>query len=75
MAYFRKRSGAWEATINKKGFERTSRTFDTKAEAWAAVVESEMARGIFVSRQESEKTTLSEALDRYEKEISGIHAL
>ena len=29
-----------------------------------------MARGIFVSRQESEKTTLSEALDRYEKEIS-----
>ena len=72
MAYFRKRSGAWEATINKKGFPRTSRTFDTKseAEAWAAVVESEMARGIFVSRQESEKTTLSEALDRYEKEIS-----
>ena len=72
MAYFRKRSGAWEATINKKGFARTSRTFDTKAEAeaWAAVVESEMARGIFVSRQESEKTTLSEALDRYEKEIS-----
>ncbi len=72
MAYFRKRSGAWEASITKKGFERTSRTFDTKseAEAWAAVVESEMARGIFVSRQESEKTTLSEALDRYEKEIS-----
>ena len=72
MAYFRKRSGAWEASITKKGFERTSRTFDTKAEAeaWAAVVESEMARGIFVSRQESEKTTLSEALDRYEKEVS-----
>ena len=72
MAYFRKRSGAWEATINKKGFPRTSRTFDTKseAEAWAAVVESEMARGIFVSRQESEKTTLSEALDRYEREVS-----
>ncbi|MHB8422320.1 MAG: hypothetical protein ACYDAM_06050 [Leptospirales bacterium] len=72
MAYFRKRSGAWEASITKKGFERTSRTFDTKAEAEAraAVVESEMARGIFISRQESEKTTLSEAPDRYEKEIS-----
>ena len=74
MAYFRKRSGAWEATINKKGFSRTSRTFDTKAEAepWAAVI---MAWVIFISRHESEKTTLSEALDRYEKEISSSKKL
>ena len=71
MAYFRKRSGAWEATIDKKGFKRLSRTFDTKAEAeaWAKVEESEMVRGVFVSRQESESTTLSEALDRYEREV------
>ena len=71
MAYFRKRSGAWEASIEKKGFPRISRTFDTKGEAetWAATVESEMGRGIFVSRKESENTTLSEALDRYISEI------
>jgi len=35
-----------------------------------SVIESEMARCIFISRQESEKTTLSEVLDRYEKEVS-----
>jgi len=72
MAYFRKRSGAWEATIDKKGFKRLFRTFDTKAEAeaWAKVTESEMVRGVFVSRTEAENTTLSEALDRYEREVT-----
>ncbi len=71
MAYFRKRSGAWEASIEKKGFTRISRTFDTKAEAetWAATVESEMGRGIFLSRKEAENTSLSEALERYEREV------
>ena len=50
------------------------RTFDTKAgaEAWAAVIESEIARGVFVSRAEAEDTTLSEALDRYERDISSV---
>ena len=72
MAYFRKRSGAWEASIEKKGFPRISRTFDTKGEAetWVATVESEIGRGVFVSRKEAENTTLAEALDRYEREVS-----
>ena len=72
MAYFRKRSGSWEASIEKKGYPRISRTFDTKAEAeaWAKITESEMVRGAFVSRKESENTTLYEALDRYNKEIT-----
>ena len=71
MAYFRRRSGAWEASIEKKGFPRISRTFDTKSEAetWAATVESEIGRGVSISRKESENTTLSEALDRYISEI------
>ncbi|MHB1529328.1 MAG: site-specific integrase [Acidiferrobacteraceae bacterium] len=48
------------------------RTFDTKAQAqaWAATVESEIARGVFVSRAEVEDTTLAEALDRYGREVS-----
>ena len=72
MAYFRRRSGAWEASIEKKGFPRISRTFDTKGEAetWAATVESEIGRGVFVSRKEAENTTLADALDRYEREVS-----
>ena len=29
-----------------------------------------MTRGVFVSRKEAENTTLAEALDRYEQEVS-----
>jgi integrase len=72
MAYFRKRSGAWQVVVKKKGFDRISHTFDTKAEAeaWARSIENEMDRGIFVSRIEAENTPLSEALDRYLREVS-----
>jgi integrase len=74
MATFQKRSGNWRAIVTKKGFPRQTKTFDTKAEAeaWAATLESEMSRGIFVSRKEAENTTLGEALDRYDREIT-IH--
>ena len=72
MATFRKRSGSWQALVKKKGFGQIARTFDTKAaaEAWAKITESEMVRGVFVSRKEAENTTLSETLDRYEREVS-----
>ena len=72
MATFRKRSGSWQAIVKKKGFGQLARTFDAKAEAeaWAKVAESEMVRGVFVSRAEAENTTLSEALDRYLREVS-----
>jgi len=74
MAYFQKRSGAWRAIVKKKGHERQTRTFDTKAEAeaWARALETEMDRGVFVSRKEAESTTLSEALDRYKKEVADL---
>ena len=72
MATFRKRSGSWQALIKRKGFGQIARTFDTKADAevWARQLEAEMDRGVFVSRKEAENTTLSEALDRYEREIT-----
>ena len=76
MATFRKRPGpggktAWQAQIIRRGHESQYRTFDTKAEAeaWAAIIESEIARGVFVSRSEAESTTLAEALARYAREI------
>ena len=76
MATFRKRPGpggktAWQAQIIRRGYERQYRTFDTKAEAeaWAAVIESEIARGVFASRAEAESTTLREALERYTREV------
>lgn len=72
MATFQKRSGNWRAIITKKGFPRQSRTFDSKADAekWARDIEREMDVGAFVSRKEAEQTSLNEALDRYEREVT-----
>lgn len=62
----------WRAQIRKNGFPPQSKTFTTKAEAeaWAQMTESEMTRGVWVSRGEAESTTLDEALKRYELEIT-----
>ena len=77
MATFRKRPGpagksAWQAQIIRRGHQRQYKTFDTKAEAeaWARQIEGEMDRGVFTSRAEAEATTLREALDRYERDVS-----
>lgn len=72
MATFRKRGPfQWEAQIRKRGYPAQSKTFNTKAEAeaWAKMIESEMARGVWISRGEAESTTLWEALERYQAEI------
>jgi integrase len=61
----------WQAQIKRKGFPLQVKTFRTKAEAthWATVTESEMIRGVFVQRAESERTTLAEVLSRYVTEV------
>ncbi|WP_372013320.1 tyrosine-type recombinase/integrase [Pseudoxanthomonas sp. 10H] len=73
MATLRKRGPyQWEAQIRRRGWPAQSKTFESKAEAeaWAQMIESEMARGVWLDRSEAENTTLRELLDRYEKEIS-----
>jgi integrase len=73
MASIRKRGPyQWEARIRRAGYPLQSRTFESRpeAEAWARSLETEMDRGVFVSRTEAERTTLSEALERYAREIT-----
>jgi integrase len=73
MPTIRKRGNyQWEAQVRRRGYPAQSKTFNTKAEAeaWASMIESEMSRGVWVSRSEAEATTLYEALKRYEEEIS-----
>ncbi|CAG4895085.1 integrase [Paraburkholderia saeva] len=62
----------WEAQVRRRGYPAQSKTFNTKAEAeaWAGMIESEMSRGVWLSRSEAETTTLYEVLKRYEDEIS-----
>ncbi|MHB8455410.1 MAG: site-specific integrase [Acidiferrobacterales bacterium] len=69
--------------IRRRGLPLTSKNFDVHgpkvsdlnaalrhAEKWARMIESEMDRGAFVSRAESESTTLRECLERYAREIT-----
>ena len=73
MASIRKRGDLqWEARVRKRGQPLQCKTFTTKAkaEAWAKQIESEMDRGVFVSRVEAEATTLTEALERYACEVA-----
>ena len=72
MAQIRKRGTKWQARIRIKGQPSVEKTFITKAdaEAWAKLTESEMIRGVYIKRTDAERTTLSEALDRYEAEVT-----
>ncbi len=73
MATFEQRaSGWWQAKIRRKGYPPQSKTFERKADAraWALDIENKMDRGVFEDRAEAEGTTLFQALERYEREIS-----
>lgn len=68
MATIRKRGELqWQAIIKRKGFPGQSSTWNTRKEAaaWARQIESEMDRGVFVSRAEAERITLGELIQRY----------
>jgi hypothetical protein len=62
----------FQVQIRRKGYPTQQSTFETRkeAEAWAAVIESEMTRGVFTDRSELERTTLAELLERYGREVT-----
>ncbi|MES9841955.1 MAG: hypothetical protein ABW134_15470 [Candidatus Thiodiazotropha endolucinida] len=65
-------SNSWKAVIRRKGWPTTAKTFRTKrdAEDWARRTEDEMVRGVYVRRSPSEKLSVQEALERYQREIT-----
>lgn len=72
MASIRKRNGKWQARIRILGFDPAEKTFASRADAqaWATVTESEMLRGAYIKRTDAERTTLHDALERYEREVT-----
>ncbi len=62
----------YQAKVRRNGYPLQSKTFEHKQDAldWAAMIESEMRRGVFVDRTELEHTTLGGILQRYKKEIA-----
>jgi len=71
MAYIKERGAYWRAEIRRKGYKPTYRSFDTQKQAqqWARRVESEMDSRLYIDRAEAERTTLREALERYQRDI------
>lgn len=71
MASIRERGKSYEVRVRRDG-QGFSRSFSTKtdARAWAAVIESEMVRGVFIDRTEAERNTLGDLLLRYRSEVS-----
>jgi integrase len=65
-------AGTWKAVIRKQGWPITSKTFRTKRDAtdWARSTEDEMVRGAYISRAGAERLTVTEALQRYLKEVT-----
>ena len=74
MATIRKKNGKWHCQVRKKGHAPVTDTFVLKSDAvrWASMIESEIERGVFVDRSEAESTTISDAFDRYSKEVSAL---
>jgi len=74
MASISKRGSKWRVRIIRTGFPPISKTFITRqdAEKWARLTESELERGLYICPVEAQRTTLADALDRYEREVS-IH--
>jgi integrase len=72
MASIKRRGDKWLARVRIKGHQSTAKSFQSKsdAEAWSKITESEMIRGTFIKRTDAEQTTLREALERYEREIT-----
>jgi len=62
---------SYHVQIRKRGYPVQTKTFSKSADAerGATIIESEMERGVFVSRTEAEATLVSDVLDRYEKEV------
>lgn len=67
----KKGEGQYHVQIRKRGYPTQTKTFIKEADAkrWATIIESEMERGMFVSRTEAEATLLKDILQRYATEV------
>ena len=60
------------ATVRKRGYPTTCKTFETKAyaEKWAREAEPKIGQSVFISTKEAEQHTLGECLERYIEEYT-----
>ena len=67
----KKGEGQYHVQIRKRGYPTQTKTFTKEADArrWATIIESEMERGVFVSRTEAEATLVKDVLQRFAAEV------
>ena len=67
----KKGEGQYHVQIRKRGYPTQTKTFTKEVDArrWATIIESEMERGVFVSRTEAEATLVKDVLQRFAAEI------
>ncbi|WP_373989917.1 site-specific integrase [Duganella sp. BuS-21] len=67
----KKGEGQYHVQIRKRGYPTQTKTFTKEADAkrWATIIESEMERGVFVSRSEAEATLVRDVLQRFADEV------
>lgn len=72
MATVRTRGNRWEAQVRRQGWPTQTRHFAKKrdADAWAASIEADLARGIFRNTRRAESTLLRDLLVRYRDEVT-----
>jgi integrase len=70
-----RKSGWWQAIIDRKGYPMQSKTFEFKEDAqkWARDIESQIDKGIFSDRSEAERMTLHDLIERFKKEFAPNH--
>ncbi|WP_239483378.1 site-specific integrase [Burkholderia sp. MS455] len=72
MATISKIPAGWLCQVRKRGYPHQSKTFAvrTDAVAWGQTTEAAMNRGLFVSTDEADRTTVADLLDRYTRDVS-----
>ncbi|KVD50613.1 site-specific integrase [Burkholderia ubonensis] len=72
MATISKIPAGWLCQVRKRGYPHHSKTFSARADAvaWGQMIETTMIRGLFVSTNEAEQTTVADLLDRYTRDMS-----
>jgi integrase len=73
MASIKRRGGAWQAKVRRKGYPAQTATFRTQAaaERWARDIEGKVDKGTLSPTDgEARRITLTEALERYELEVT-----
>ena len=74
MATIRKRGNRYHVQIRRRG-QSITRTFDrlATAKSWIPKIEGDIERHLYIESSGSERTTLLELFERYERQVLPSH--